>query len=158
LGIGSQSDNNPQGVTAYDADQNGNFQTTFGVTTYSSSNGSAFIDSGSDGYFFPDSSTPPIPNSGSPDYYYEPSSSQQNQSATIAADSGSPSTPVSFTIKKPPTLGSGFSEGVIPNLGFEQTGGFDWGLPFFFLKQNVYVGINGQTVNSLNATGPFWAF
>jgi len=153
LGIGSQSDNNPQGVTAYDADQNGNFQTTFGVTTYSSSNGSAFIDSGSDGYFFPDSQ---ITNSGSPDYYYEPSSSQQNPSAMIASASGSPSTPISFTIQTPPTQGSGFSEGVIPNLGFYQTGGFDWGLPFFFLKQNVFVGINGQT--SSLGTGPFWAF
>ena len=156
LGIGSQTDNNPQGVTAYEADSSGNFQTQFNGITYSSTNnGFAFIDSGSDGYFFPDST---IHNSGSPDYYYEPTSSQQSQSATIASASGSHPTTVPFTIQTPPALGSGFSKGVIPDLGFDQPGGFDWGLPFFFLKQNVYVGINGKTISSLNATGPFWAF
>ena len=141
-------------MKAYDADQNGNFQTTFNGIIYSSSNGYAFIDSGSDGYFFSYSG---INNSGSPDYYYEPSS-PETLTATIASYSGSPETPVDFTIQTPPILGSGFSDGVIPNLGFDQTGGFDWGLPFFFLKQNVFVGINGQTITSLNATGPFWAF
>ena len=158
LGIGTQSDNTPaSGVKAYEADSSGNFQTTFQNQTYSSSNGFAFIDSGSDGYFFPDSSTPPIPNSGSPDYYYMPSS-PATLNATIASASGtnSNSTSFNFTIQTPPTLGSGFSEGVIPNLGFDQPGGFDWGLPFFFLKQNVYVGINGQP--STLGTGPYWAF
>ena len=159
LGIGSQSDNTPaSGVKAYDADQNGNFQTTFNGIIYSSSNGYAFIDSGSDGDFFPD---PQIPNSGSPDYYYEPSS-PETLTATIASASGTTNNNnninFSFIIQTPPILGSGFSDGVIPNLGFDQTGGFDWGLPFFFLKQNVFVGINGQTITSLNATGPFWAF
>ncbi|MHB1756179.1 MAG: DUF3443 family protein [Leptospirillum sp.] len=154
LGIGSQSDNNPQGVTAYEADSSGNFQTTFGGTTYSSSNGFAFIDSGSDGYFFPDST---IHNSGSPDYYYNPSS-PATPYATIFSASGtnSNSTSFNFTIQAPPAQGSGFLDGVIPNLGFDQPGGFDWGLPFFFFKQNVYVGINGQP--STLGTGPFWAF
>jgi hypothetical protein len=106
-------------------------------------------------YFFPDSS---ISNSGPPDYYYTPSS-QQTLPATVAGASGSPtpSTTVSFTIQTPPVQGNGFSDGVIPDIGFYVSGGFDWGLPFFFLKQNVYVGINGQQTKYLG-TGPFWAF
>ncbi|MHB1731231.1 MAG: DUF3443 family protein [Leptospirillum sp.] len=76
LGIETQPDNTPStssSVVAYGTDQSGNFETTFNGTTYSSSNGGAFIDSGSDGYFFPDSA---ISNSGSPDYYYEPNQQQ----------------------------------------------------------------------------------
>ncbi len=159
LGIGSQPDNTPStSVVAYGADQSGNFETTFKNITYSSSNnGGAFIDSGSDVYFFPDSS---ISNSGPPDYYYTPSS-PQTLPATVAGASGSPSSPtINFTIASPPVQGSGFSDGVIPDIGFYVSGGFDWGLPFFFLKQNVYVGINGQTssLGTHRTTGPFWAF
>ena len=159
LGIGTQQDNTPAaGITAYGADQQGNFQTTFNGTTYSSANGAAFIDSGSDGYFFSDLN---IRNSGSPDYYYIPSPSPKSLSATITSATTTNTPPAStsfqFDLATPPAQGSGFTAGVIPDLGFVQSGVFDWGLPFFFLKQNVYVGINGQTTSSLG-TGPFWAF
>ena len=154
LGIGTQQDNTPAaGITAYGADQQGNFQTTFYGTTYSSANGAAFIDSGSDGYFFYDLN---IQNSGPPDYYYIPSPSPESLPATITSATNTSSTFFHFDLAAPPTLGSGFSKSVIPDLGFYQSGEFDWGLPFFFLKQNVYVGINGQT--SSLGTGPFWAF
>lgn len=157
LGIGTQSDNTPSGVTAYGADPQGNFQTTFNGATYSSSNGAAFIDSGSDGYFFSD---PSIPNSGPPNDYYIPTSTETHQQATITSATVTHTPPAStsftFDLTTPPVSGSGFSEGVIPNLGFVQSGVFDWGLPFFFLKQNIYVGINGQ--QSSLGIGPFWGF
>jgi len=151
LGIGSQTDNTPSSdVKAYQANSLGNFQTTFNGSPYTS-----YIDSGSDGYFFYDSPSS-ITNSGSPDYYYNPTSPQP-LSATISGATQAQNTPISFTIETPPAQGSGFSEGVIPDIGFYTTGVFDWGLPFFFLKRNVYVGINRQSTTSLG-TGPFWAF
>ncbi len=150
LGINTQTDNTAS-ATAYEADSSGNFITQFNGTTYSTANGTqAFIDSGSDGYFFQDSQ---IPNSGSPDYYYTQSATP---SATIQGVSGDTSITVSFTISNPPATGSGFTDGIIPDIGFSASGVFDWGMPFFFLKQNVFVGINRKT--SSLGTGPYWAF
>ena len=50
LGIGTQSNNSPSGVVAYGANSSGNFTTAFNGASYES-----FIDSGSNGLFFPDS-------------------------------------------------------------------------------------------------------
>ena len=58
FGIGTQSDNTLGGAQAQGADSGGNFTTTFKGAPYSGS----FIDSGSSGYFFLDSSTTGLPN------------------------------------------------------------------------------------------------
>ena len=55
LGIGTQSNNMPSGVTTYAADQSGEFTTMFNGTSLH-----GFIDSGSNGLFFP--STSLLPN------------------------------------------------------------------------------------------------
>ncbi len=52
LGIGTQSNNQPSGVTTFPANQSAEFTTTFNGTSYRSS----FIDSGSNGLFFPSTS------------------------------------------------------------------------------------------------------
>ena len=56
LGIGTQSNNMPSGVTAYTVDPFGEFSTTFNGTSYL-----GFIDSGSNGLFFPTTLLPNCP-------------------------------------------------------------------------------------------------
>ena len=147
LGIGTQSNNGPSGVTAYSANQLGEFTTTFNGTAYSS-----FIDSGSNGLFFPSpgSSLPdcPAPNSG----WYCPSSTA-SLSATNKGASGSPSGAVSFQIGNFDSLINS-SNNVFADIG-GSNGEFDWGLPFFF-GRNVYVGLEGKGTSL--GTGPYWAY
>ena len=148
LGIGTQSNNVPSGgVIAYAADkQTGYFSTDFNGTITS------FIDTGSNGLFFP--STSQLPNcSDSPDWFCP--SSTVNLSATNKGASGSPSGVVSFQIGNFDTLISSPSNNVFNDIGGAEQGMFDWGLPFFF-NRNVYVGLEG-TRSSLG-TGPYWAY
>ena len=147
LGIGTQSNNGPSGVTAYTADQLGEFTTTFNGTASSS-----FIDSGSNGLFFSASpiQLPPcsVPNSG----WYCPSSTA-SLSATNKGASGSPSGAVSFQIGNFDSLINS-SNNVFADIG-GSNGEFDWGLPFFF-GRNVFVGLEGK--GSTLGTGPYWAY
>ena len=148
LGIGTQSNNGPSGVTAYSADQLGEFTTTFNGTAYSS-----FIDSGSNGLFFPSSGSQlpgcPAPNSG----WYCPSTTA-SLSATNKGASGSPSGVVSFQIGNFDSLINS-SNNVFADIGGSTPGIFDWGLPFFF-GRNVFVGLEGK--GSTLGTGPYWAY
>jgi len=149
LGIGTQTNNVPSGVTAFPASQVGRFTTTFNGTLYSS-----FIDSGSNGLFFAPPSTSPIPTCQFLSDWFCPSSTLI-LSATNKGASGSPSGDVSFQIGNFETL---FSSGnnVFPNIGGDFPGGFfDWGLPFHF-GRNVFVGLEGK--GSSLGTGPYWAY
>jgi hypothetical protein len=145
LGIGTQSNNSPSGVLAYGANANGNFTTAFNGASYES-----FVDSGSNGLFFPDSA---IQTCG--DWYCP--SSLLTLSATTTGSGGSPSGTVEFQIANYSTLPS--SNNVFSDIGGPTpsllSGFFDWGLPFF-LGRNVYVGIEGTT--STLGTGPYWAY
>jgi hypothetical protein len=148
LGINTQANNVPSGVTAYPASPStGNFITVFNGTTFSNS----FIDSGSNGRFFSDSSLPVC--SGS--WYCPPTI--QSLSAITEGFTGTPSASVPFQIGNATSL---FSSGnnVFIQLGgsLPALGGFDWGLPFF-LGRSVFVGIDGRTATGLG-TGPFWAY
>jgi hypothetical protein len=149
LGIGTQSNNVPSGVTGYPADQLGEFTTTFNGTAYSS-----FIDSGSNGLFFPSPSASQLPNcSDNPDWFCP--SSTGSLSATNEGASGSPSGSVSFQIGNFDTLFFNSSNNVFDDIGGSLPDGFDWGLPFF-LGRNIYVGLEGKT--SSLGTGPYWAY
>jgi hypothetical protein len=147
LGIGTQPNNTVSGVTTFPANQNGYFTTTF--------NGSlpqSFIDSGSNGLFFPSSSQ--VPNcSGGLSAWFCPSSTV-SFSATNTGASGSPSGLVSFEIGNFASLINS-NNNVFPDIGGSFPNQFDWGLPFFF-GRNVHVGINGK--GSSLGTGPFWAY
>jgi hypothetical protein len=150
LGIGTQSNNVPSGVTAYPADpQHGEFITTFNGTEYTGS----FIDSGSNGLAFPSPSASQLPDCASPNSDWFCPSSTVSLSATNTGYSGSPSGTVSFQIGNFDTLTSS------SNNAFDDIGGpsgeFDWGLPFFF-GRNVFVGLEGM--GSSLGTGPYWAY
>ncbi len=138
-------------VTMYPANPTSSIpfiQTSFNTNTYSS-----FIDSGSNGIFFP--STIPMCSSGVGVGWFCPSSTQSLQ-ATNLGYAGSPvSPPVNFSIESATTL---FNSGnnVFNDLGADSLGNeFDWGLPFFF-GRDVYFGIEGKS--SPLGTGPYWAY
>lgn len=151
LGIGTQSNNIPSGVTAYPASQVGRFTTTFNGTLYS-----GFIDSGSNGLFFAPPSTSPIPNCRSLTDWFCPSSTI-SLSATNKGASGSPSGDVLFQIGNfESLLILNPSNNVFADIGGNFPGGFfDWGLPFHF-GRNVFVGLEGK--GSSLGTGPYWAY
>jgi hypothetical protein len=157
FGIGTQSDNAPGGAQALGANSQGNFKTTFKGTAYSDS----FIDSGSSGYFFLDSTTTGLPDcaaNGDANGFYCPASP-----ATLSAINSGPnprgtgvavSTNVAFSIANALPLIDSTSV-VFNNLGGPSPASFDWGIPFF-LGRTVFVGIEGQT--SPAGTGPYWAY
>lgn len=147
LGIGTQANNIPSGVTAFGADQRAEFITTFNGIQYAS-----LLDTGSNGLFFPAPPSLLPPCVKNPGWYCPPATT--NLSATNTGAGGSPSGLVPFLI------GNGDSLFASSNLVFSDLGGsgansFDWGLPFFF-GRSVFVGING-TASSLG-TGPYWAY
>jgi hypothetical protein len=154
LGIGTQSNNTPSGVTLYPANASAEFTTTFTGTTYSHS----FIDSGSNGLFFnaPPSVASLIPLCPSPNGTFYCPSTTQTFSATNTGAGGSPSGAVSFQIGNFTSLFNSSNNVFIEAGGtLGAPGQFDWGLPFFF-GRNVFVGIDG-TSSSLG-TGPYWAY
>jgi hypothetical protein len=156
LGIGTQTNNVPSGVTAYPANLSAEFITTVTGTTHAYR--SSFIDSGSNGLFFnPISASQAslLPTSCTSTGWFCPSTIQ-NLSATNTGSTGSPSDLVSFQIANITQLNAG-------NNAFNDIGAtivppadtFDWGLPFFYGK-NVWIGIEGQT--STLGIGPYWAY
>ena len=151
LGIGTQSNNVPSGVTAYGADpQIGDFTTNFNGTSFTS-----FIDSGSNGLFFPSTSAlPDCPGSPPISDWFCPSSTV-SLSATNTGASGSPSGAVSFQIGNFDSLVINSSNNVFDDIGGNFPDGFDWGLPFFF-GRSVFVGIEGK--GSSLGFGPYWAY
>ncbi len=152
FGIGTQSNNGLSGATVYSVDNYGNFITTYQNTAYNQS----FIDSGSNGLYFLDTSTTGIPVCSDANYFYCPSTTQ-NLSATNEGSSGSPSGPVSFSVANADNLfnnspnASVFGQLAGPN----SLSGFDWGLPFFYGRK-VFTAIYGQSTPG--GTGPYWAY
>ena len=76
-------------------------------------------------------------------------------SATNTGFSGLPSGLVSFTIGNFDSLIAS-SSNVFPDVGANQPGQFDWGLPFHFGRP-IYIGIEGRAASDLD-TGPYWAY
>ena len=177
FGIGTQSDNALGSQTIFTTDGSGNFTTVF-PTTGGQTLSASFIDSGSNGIFFPDSAANvPVMQcsaTGSAPKYYCPTSTEgfsatnagnTNPSTGASAGSGA----VSFSVDNAETLfATDSSDAVMQNLAGSNgvgpcVGGvgqcsFDWGLPFFF-GRNVYVAIDGQAVPSTaSQPSPWWAY
>ncbi len=154
FGIATQSNNGLGSATVFTADNVGNFTTVFNSQTL----GSSFIDSGSNGLYFPDSSIPACKNTPSnptaSDFYCP--SSPQMLSATNQGHNGS-SKPVSFEITSLTNLNGSFY--AAPTIGgpagASLPSAFDWGLPFFY-GRSVYTAIDGMPAG--NATGPYYAY
>jgi hypothetical protein len=152
FGIGTQNNNSLNSAQVLTLDPStGNFSTTFKGTNYKNA---GFIDSGSNAYFFLDSTTTGIPDcSSSLPGFYCPSSPVNLTAANIGANSTS--TVVNFTIDNASTLFSNTTDNVFPTLGGPNPGAFDWGLPFFFGRK-VYTAIEGA--NTPGGLGPYFAY
>ncbi|MDB5036840.1 MAG: lipoprotein of unknown function [Bacteriovoracaceae bacterium] len=149
LGIGTQSNNVPSGVTAYPADSSGEFKTVFNGNTVSS-----FIDTGSNGFSFESPSASTLPEcTGVLAGWYCPTSVVK-LNPTNTGQAGSPKGTVQIQIGNFSNLASSGNK-VFIEIGESGQGFFDFGLPFF-IGRNVYVGIAGTT--SPLGTGPYWAY
>ncbi len=149
FGIGTQSNNGMGGATVYAPDANGYLTATYNSQPYPKS----FIDSGSNGYFFLDSSTTGLPDCAMANGFYCPASTQ---SFTVTNEgSNAASGTIQFSIANAETLFSNQSDFVYGDLGGPAPGYFDWGLPFFF-GRNVFVAIESAPTPS--GTGPYWAY
>src|ERR1039457_52512 len=151
LGIGTQTNNKPSGVTTYPASSSGEFTTIFnGITSQNS-----FIDSGSNGLFFSVPASILAPCTGLNQGWYCPST----EALLSAANRGYGSTAsitTTFNIGNSTSLFN-TNRSAFPDLGGTSPSGsgFDWGLPFFFGK-SVFVGFDNTPSNL--GVGPYWAF
>jgi hypothetical protein len=161
FGIGTQS-NNALPASAHFFSVNGfaSFQTTYKGTKYGprtqSNTTDSYIDSGSNGLFFPDSSIQkcPDPNPGSG--FFCPPSPLNSLTATQVSAVGTSSNPVGFSIVSAQTLFNNGTAVAFDNLGGTNSGVFDWGLPFFY-GRNVYNAIAGTSTPASVST-PYWAY
>jgi hypothetical protein len=156
FGIGTQSNNALGAAKVITLDEDGFFTSTFNNTALASS----FIDSGSNAYFFNDSSLTTCTGGGDASDFYCPSSTQtlmvvnQGHSANGTA-TGSANT-VTFQIANLNML-SGYALNDVGGIGATSTGtnplsgDFDFGLPFFF-GRSVYTGVESSV------TAPYYAY
>jgi hypothetical protein len=163
FGIGTQSNNAlPSTATVLNLISD-NFTTNFAGQALNMS----FIDSGSNGLFFPQiNGSPTI--CGSPDTTWYCPASTMPFSATNVGASGSPSNTVNFSVDNFQTVvGNNPSDAAFSNIAGPQGNGgvcsssntpaciFDWGLPFFY-GRNVFTAIDGTTVGTTQT--PFFAY
>lgn len=150
LGIGTRANNTPAAVTTYPANAYAEFTTISNNISYDGS----FIDSGSNGLFFPTPASGELPVCTGPFSGWFCPTTTVSFSATTQGAWGTPSGQVSFQIGNFPTLYYSPNY-VFNNIGGNMPGGFAWGLPFF-LGRNVYVGMDGKA--SVLGVGPYWAY
>jgi len=154
FGIGTESNNTiPTTATLFTLDSSDNFITNFGGQSLTAS----FIDSGSNGLFFPDSSLSTCPDNAS--WYCTPATSLS--ATNVDPNNGSTTNTVTFSVDDFDTVtqanptAAAFSNlaGPMPCTSSPCT--FDWGLPFFY-GRSVFTAIDGTTVGT--TPGPFWAY
>jgi hypothetical protein len=150
FGIGTQS-NNGLGptTTLFLLDVNDNFTTNFNGSALTRS----FIDSGSNGLFFPDSSLTIC--SGNNSSWYCPASTTPLSATNI---SGGNSNTVNFAVDNFDTVtAANPNDAAFSNVAGPYSGGFDWGMPFFY-GRTVFTGIDGVPPPVGVPAGPFWAY
>lgn len=151
FGIGTQTNNTMSGATVIPLDGQALFTTAYNNHTYMDG---SFVDTGSNGLFFLDSTTTGFPTCGDAPGFYCPSSTQ-NLNATIESAVSSASKGISFSVANADSLFANTSAFVYGNLAGPNSGSFDWGLPFYF-GRNVYQVIEGKSTSS--GPGPYIAF
>ncbi len=143
LGIGTAGNNSPPAGVSVLTATSGFVTTDYKGTSYPQS----VIDTGSNGYFFPDSTL----NGNVCGSFYCPPSLVNLNATLVGANGNQPN--IAFQIANASNL---FKTG---NAAFNNLGGpfstFIWGIPFF-LGRTTYVGFEGQT--SSLGTGPLLAF
>jgi hypothetical protein len=157
FGIGTESNNQiPSNAAIFTLDDEDTFSVAFNGFTYNSANGTpSFIDLGSNGLFFPDTSIPTCTDVTS---FYCPTSLLSLSAVNTGATTGTGT--VDFSIDNADNLFStnGGTDAAFSTLGGPNAGGgFDWGLPFFY-GRNVFTSIDGQAVPSSAPPAPWWAY
>jgi len=155
FGIGTESNNGLGSAQVYDVPDSGTNAGNF-TTTFNGSSIPGFLDSGSNAFFFNDSSiaTCPSPNQA----WFCPSTSPDNLSASNQGTNMSSGVTVNFMIENADTLFSSdntaFSTLAGP-FGTTPPASFDWGLSFFYGK-SVFTAIDGASTPP--GPGPYFAF
>ncbi len=154
LGLGTRSNNAVSGVGVYPVDGSGNLSTTFSGQTYG-----GFLDTGSNGLFFPAPADGSLPSCATAPSFFcpavqPPGAVSLSASNSPAGSTGGPS--VGFQIGNFEALLK-TPNGVFPDIGGNALPkeGFDWGLPFH-LGRRVVVGFDGR--QSSLGTGPYVAY
>jgi hypothetical protein len=151
FGIDTQNNNKLGSATVYAADGNGNFTTTYKNVQLNTS----FLDSGSNGLFFSDSTIPQCSTASGFSGFYCPNAALPVSAVNTSAN-GAASGPVSITIVSPQALDPSIRAAAIGgNFGHGFRTTFDWGMPFFF-GRTVFAAINGAS--TAHGTGPYWAY
>lgn len=151
FGIGTQANNGLGAATVIGLNPlNGNFTTRYKGSSYTAS----FIDSGSNGLFFPDTIAVCASGTAAPGFYCP--AATVNASAVIEGANGASAT-IGFSIANAAALltaNPGFT--AFANLGAPfSANAFDWGLPFFYGRK-VYTAIEGAATPA--GPGPYVAF
>jgi len=156
LGIGTQSNNTPASPVVYQADANEGFI----YTNYNGHNYQAIIDSGSMGYFFPDSSIPTCTgNSG----WYCPTAAQAPTGVVELVGqmkdvNGANAQNLGFYVADANRLyqpNTCFNDLAGPMPAASGATSFIWGFPFF-TGRSIYLGMEGAT--STLGSGIYYAF
>ncbi len=149
FGVNTLSDNALGSASVFQMDESGNFTTVYSGSSMPNS----FIDSGSNGLYFPNQTGISTCSDG----FYCPNSTlslsaiMQGVANKVSGVANTQTIP--FTI--------GYADNVTGSVSVDfgapnsDSTSFDWGLPFFF-GRNVYVVQDGKTANG--QTGPFVAF
>jgi hypothetical protein len=157
FGIGTQANNGLGTARVFGLDSAFSFKTTYKGQTFS-----GFIDSGSNGFFFPDSTIPTCTNtaqfgSGITSFFC-PAPSPMNLTATnTGIGINNAADVVNFSLANAESLFSSPLNNVFNNVGGPfPNGQFDWGITFHF-GRDVFTGIESKTVPG-GPTGPFFAY
>ena len=152
FGIGTQSNNSLGTAAVLALDPNlGTLTTVYNGQSLRSS----FVDSGSSGLFFNDSTLPACTGNVAPGFYCPVTA--QNKTATLQSTTGTAAN-VSFSVANANSLLNNnptfiaFANLAGPN---PLSNSFDWGLPFFY-GRTVFYAIEGQSTPS--GPGPYLAY
>ncbi len=150
FGIDTQTNNSSSGSSVIPTNSSGYFTTVFNNTTFTGS----FIDSGSNGLYFPAGNLSSVlVNCSTPIGFYCPSASQAYIASLVLKNNARGN--ISFNVANAQTLVAS-NNYVYSNIAGAFGGSsFDWGLPFFF-GRSVFFGITGRTSNA--GTVPLYAY
>jgi len=154
FGIGTRDNNGLGQASVLQLDDTGSFVTKYPTNGSSSS---AFLDSGSNAFYFATSGSARIATCAKPYSGFYCPSSTLNLSATDQDAGGLITLTVNFSIANALALFANQDNVAFANVGGTSSlaGYFDWGLPFYFGK-NVFTSIEGQTTPA--GTAAFVAF
>jgi hypothetical protein len=149
FGVNTQQNNTlPSSAAVLQLDSNSSL-----TTNYKGSVLRSWIDSGTNVYYFPDST---IPYAGSDEagYLYTPANTLNLSSVLQASNGTGPSVTVPFMVSHGFNLRAN-QYSAYDSLAAPYYGGFIWGLPMFY-GRSVYTVLSGEKAGT--QTGPFVAF